>query len=246
MSLFEHSNFYYRPRPRQYLYPATDEPVPETLPPVRVNMDTSIPYPTFPHPPPTRVRCPRSLPELTTSAVSGRNFGAAGGETPAIPTPTTAQGNGAGGTPVEGIVNISSFLSTGSKVLRCRTGNHRQLSHTTAASCLLTELRDVRLISSSTILSRRSQLTGVVSQVSSPLPISVWAVKSGYALGNGRGELPLFCVYRTHEDVSVISPFDQLCICEEAITFPNFTARRVKTSAQPQPPTETLVAYFFH
>jgi hypothetical protein len=128
---------------------------PRRFSPVRTNMDTSIRYPTFPHLPPSRVRCPRSLPEFVIPATLGRNLGDAPAETPEIPTPLTVQGTGAGGTPVKGIVNISNFLSTGSNVLRCRTGNHRYLSPTTAASYLLTELRDVRLISSSAILMSR-------------------------------------------------------------------------------------------
>ncbi|KAF9784738.1 hypothetical protein BJ322DRAFT_1141791 [Thelephora terrestris] len=141
-------------------------------------MDMSIRYPTFPHLPPTRVRCPRSLPEFVIPATLRRNLGDAPAETPEIPTPLTVQGTGAGGTPVKGIVNISSFLSTGSNVLRCCTGNHRYLSPTTAASYLLTELRDR----------------------SAPLPVSVWSVKNGNTFGHEQGRISLFCVYRTHED----------------------------------------------
>lgn len=110
----------------QYLYAATG------LFDVRLSplhMDTPL-YPTFPQPP---SRCPKSLPRLITSVAPTRqNNGVVGGETPAILTTT---------------VNFTTFLSEKSTVVRVvATGNHP--SPTTAARTLLTEIGDVRIISS--------------------------------------------------------------------------------------------------
>ena len=111
-------------------------------------MDTPTRHPTFPQPPPTRARCPKSLPKLTTPAsLTRRNSGTVGGETPAIPTTTVRNSDGdADGASSNHVVNFSTFLSAGSTVLRvATTGNHP--SPTTAANALLTEIGDVCIIS---------------------------------------------------------------------------------------------------
>jgi len=109
------------------------------------HMDNPTRYPTFPQPPPTRARCPKSLPRLVTpAALTRRNCGDVRGETPATPT-ATARGSDRG---VDRVAIFSTFLSAGSTVLRVTTtGNHP--SPTTAANALLTEVGDVRLTPSS-------------------------------------------------------------------------------------------------
>jgi len=130
---------------QRYLYAAAGLlPVGETFPP---HMDTSKRHLTFPQPPPTRARCPRSLPRLVTpTAWAGQNCCDVGGETPATPTVTVGgPDDGADRGLSNHVVTFSTFLSAGSTVLRVtRTGNHP--SPTTAAKILLTEIGDVCLI----------------------------------------------------------------------------------------------------
>ena len=104
------------------------------------------------------------------------------------------------------VVDFSTFLSAESAALRVRaTGNHP--SPATTVRAILTEIGDVRLVPSPRLLARRvileELLTESASQASAPFPVSIWAVKGGVA----NDERDIFCVYRTHQEVSIISPF---------------------------------------
>lgn len=114
----------------------------ETFPP---RMDMGTRYPAFPQPPPTRVRCLKSLPRLVTL---GRNYGDVRGETPEMPTTAFRDSDkGADRAPSNHATNFSTFLSAASTVLRVTaTGNYPSL--TTAAHVLLTEIGDVCPVSS--------------------------------------------------------------------------------------------------
>ena len=177
-------------------------------------------YPTFPQPPPTRARCPKSLPRLATPALV-RSCGIVRDETPEISITTVRNSDDdVGRTSSNCVASFSSFLSSGSTVIRVTTtGNHP--SPTTANAALLTEIGDVR---SAPLRNHPSvfldQVLTCIAQGSAPRPVSIWAVKSGHAARDERDRSSLFCIYRTHEEVSIISPFTQMSGEKEAITFP--------------------------
>ena len=171
-------------------------------------MDAPARYPPFPQQPPTRARCPKSLPRLATSTpLTTRNRGDVRAETPAIPTATVRDSDKyADGVLSNHVVDFSTFLSAESTVLRvAATGNHP--SPATTVRAILTEIGDVRLVPSPRLLARRvileEVLTERASQASASFPVSIWAVKDSI----GNDERDIFCVYRTHKEVSVISPF---------------------------------------
>jgi hypothetical protein len=204
-----------------------------------------FPHADRPHPPPDQVGGPNYPPKLSTPSALRRSRYHPVGETPLTGRCSTVRGNGAGGTrPC--CASFSTFLSVASTDLRvATTGNHPTL--TTPAGCLLTESGDVCLVSLPASGPQPSSDFDWIDQGQASRPAAIWKVKRETTAGRERDGLPLLCVYRAHEEVGVISPFEQTPIGEkEAITppvTPNFTARRIECTATCSP-TETLFTSF--
>ena len=81
---------------------------------------------------------------------------------------------------------------------------------------------------------------GCITQRSAPLPVSVWALKNGYGSGD---KTSLFCVYRTHQEVSVTYQSSK-SLEEGGDQFPRFY--RAKSQLHSHSISHrTLVASFF-